>query len=98
MLFEPHEGNHQLVQHQELKRLFDVNGLVLQRVLYTAFYVEDLLYVPLAALLWPWQWLRLRRLRNSTNQAQRQELFGFKSLLHRHYVFVGEKLGSASKA
>jgi hypothetical protein len=91
MLFEPHEGNYQLVQHQELKRLFDVNGLVLKRVIYTAFYVKDLLYAPLAALLWPWQWPRLR---NSTTQQQRQELFGFKSLLHRHYVFIGEKPGA----
>ncbi|WP_070741609.1 hypothetical protein [Hymenobacter coccineus] len=91
LLFEPDEGNHQLVQHQELKRLFDVHGVELKRVLYTAFYLEDLLYVPLAALLWPWQWLRLRRLRSSTPHAHRAELFGFRSLLHRHYVFVGEK-------
>jgi hypothetical protein len=95
LLFEPHEGNFQLVQHQELKRLFDVNGIALQRVVYTAFYTEDLLYLPLALLLWPWQWWQLRRARSSTSQALRQQLFGFKSLLYRHYFFVGEKLAVA---
>ena len=96
LLFEPHEGNFQLVQHQELKRLFDVHGIALKRVVYTAFYTEDLLYLPLALLLWPWQWWQLRRARSSTSQALRQQLFGFKSLLYRHYFFVGEKLGAAA--
>lgn len=36
LLFEPDEGNFQLVQPQELKRLFDVNGLRLRRVFCTA--------------------------------------------------------------
>ncbi|RZK47087.1 MAG: methyltransferase domain-containing protein, partial [Hymenobacter sp.] len=61
LLFEPDEGNFQLVQHQELKRLFDVSGVQLKRVEYTAFYTEDLLYLPLALLLWPWQWWQLRQ-------------------------------------
>jgi hypothetical protein len=55
LLFEPNEGNFQLVQHQELKRLFDVNGIRLTHVVYTAHYTEDLLYLPLALVLWPWQ-------------------------------------------
>jgi hypothetical protein len=53
LLFEPNGGNFQLVQHQELKRLFDINGIRLKQVCYTAFYIEDLLYLPLALLLWP---------------------------------------------
>jgi SAM-dependent methyltransferase len=93
LLFEPDEGNFQLVQHQELKRLFDVNGVALTRVVYTSFYTEDLLYLPLALLLWPWQWWQLRRARSSTGHALRQQLFSFKSLLYRHYFFVGEKQG-----
>lgn len=97
LLFEPDEGNFQLVQHQELKRLFDVNGIRLLHVEYTARYTEDLLYLPLALLLWPWQWWLLRRTRSSTGWALRRQLFGFKSLLHRHYFFVGEKMmGSAA--
>lgn len=91
LLFEPDEGNFQLVQHQELKRLFDVNGVALTRVVYTSFYTEDLLYLPLALLLWPWQWWQVRRARSSTRHALRQQLFSFKSLLCRHYFFVGEK-------
>jgi SAM-dependent methyltransferase len=93
LLFEPDEGNFQLVQHQELKRLFDVNSIALTRVVYTSFYTEDLLYLPLALLLWPWQWWQLRRTRSSTGHALRRQLFGFKSLLYRHYFFVGEKQG-----
>jgi 2-polyprenyl-3-methyl-5-hydroxy-6-metoxy-1,4-benzoquinol methylase len=95
LLFEPTEGNFQLVQHQELKRLFDVNGIALTRVVYTSLYTEDLLYLPLALLLWPWHWWQLRRARSSTGHALRQQLFGFKSLLYRHYFFVGEKQGAA---
>ena len=92
LLFEPDEGNFQLVQHQELKRLFDVNGIKLMHVCYTAFYLEDLLYLPLALLLWPWHWWQLRRARSRVSWALRQQLFGFKSLLCRHYFFVGEKV------
>jgi SAM-dependent methyltransferase len=91
LLFEPDEGNFQLVQHQELKRLFDISGIELTRVVYTSFYTEDLLYLPLALLLWPWHWWLLRRARSSTGHTLRQQLFGFKSLLYRHYFFVGEK-------
>lgn len=95
LLFEPDEGNFQLVQHQELKRLFDVNGVQLTQVHYTSLYLEDLLYLPLALLLWPWQRWQLRRLRNSTSWPLRQQLFGFKSLLYRHYFFVGEKVATS---
>ncbi|MBJ6145597.1 methyltransferase domain-containing protein [Hymenobacter sp. BT559] len=98
LLFEPDEGNFQLVQHQELKRLFDINGIRLTHVVYTARYNEDLLYLPLALLLWPWQWWQLRRTRSSTDWELRQQLFGFKSLLHRHYFFVGEKLAGGTAA
>jgi hypothetical protein len=45
--FEPNEGNFQLVQHQELKRLFDTEGIALRRVVYTSLYTEHL-YLPLA--------------------------------------------------
>lgn len=93
LLFEPDEGNFQLVQHQELKRLFDINSVRLTQVCYTSFYIEDLFYLPLALLLWPWHWWQLRRLRHSTPQGLRRQLLGFKSLLYRHYFFVGEKAG-----
>jgi 2-polyprenyl-3-methyl-5-hydroxy-6-metoxy-1,4-benzoquinol methylase len=98
LLFEPDEGNFQLVQHQELKRLFDINGIQLTHVVYTSRYTEDLLYLPLALLLWPWQWWQLRRTRSSTGWELRRQLFGFKSLLCRHYFFVGEKLGDSVAA
>ncbi len=92
-LYEPGEGNVQQVSQQELKRLFDRHGLRLKKVGYTSFYTEDWLFAPLAALLWPLQWLRLRRLRSTTSWEMRKQLFGFRSLLYRHYYFVGEKIG-----
>lgn len=92
LLFEPHESLSNLVQHQELKRLMEIQGFRIRTVLYTALYVEDLLFLPLALLLYPGQWLYLRGLKNSTDQQLRRRLFGFKSLLYRHYVLVGEKL------
>lgn len=90
-LYEPGDGIVQLVSQQELKRLFDRHGIRLKKVGYTSFYTEDWLFAPLALLLWPLQWLRLRRLQSATNWKMRQQLFGFRSLLYRHYFFVGEK-------
>lgn len=58
---------------------------------YTSFYTEDWLFAPLAVLLWPLHWLRLRRLRSTTDWEMRRQLFGFRFLLFRHYFFVGEK-------
>lgn len=93
LLFEPDEGISQLVQHQELRRLLEINGLRVREVSYTSFYVEDLLFVPLALLLYPLQWLYVRGLKNSASQGLRHQIFGFKSLLYRHYIMVGEKIG-----
>ncbi len=92
LLFETDEGISQLVQQQELKRLFELHGVALREVIYTSFYGEDLLFLPLALLLYPLQWLYLRRLKSSTPWALRRQLFGFRSLLARHYIFVGEKV------
>ncbi|GAA4353535.1 hypothetical protein GCM10023185_14260 [Hymenobacter saemangeumensis] len=91
LLFEADEKITQLVQHQELKRLLEIHGLEVKEVFYTSFYTEDLLYLPLALLIYPFQWLSTRRLKNSTPQALRQQLFGFKSLLCRHYVMIAHK-------
>ncbi|MEJ7660974.1 MAG: hypothetical protein WKG07_15835 [Hymenobacter sp.] len=76
-------------QHQGAGRA-SMHGLV-PAALWFAFYVEDLLYLPLAVLLWPWQWLQLRRLCEQHRPRPPRGAFGFRSLLHRHYVFVGEK-------
>ena len=91
LLFETTESISQLVQPQELHRLLEAHGLPVREVFYTSFYLEDLLFFPLALLLYPLQWLYVRRLKHPLSQARRRQLFGFRSLLCRHYVLVGEK-------
>ncbi|WP_426060125.1 class I SAM-dependent methyltransferase [Hymenobacter sp. B1770] len=91
LLFNHDEAITQFVQQQELKRLLERNGVELQEVVYTSFYAEDLLFLPFALLVFPFQWFYLRRLRNHTGHALRQQLFGFRSLLGRHYILVGRK-------
>ena len=91
LLFEPDEAISQLVQHQELRRLLEVHGFRIREVFYTSFYTEDLLFLPLALLVYPFQWLYVRGLKNSASQRLRHQLFGWRSLLYRHYVMVGEK-------
>ncbi|MFD1470714.1 class I SAM-dependent methyltransferase [Hymenobacter caeli] len=91
LLFDTDENMPQLVQQQELKRLFEVNDVELQEVIYTALYPKDWLFMPLALLLYPVQWLYLRRLPHGTSQKLRHQMFGLSSLLKRHYIFIGRK-------
>ena len=80
-----------LGETEELRRLLEVHGFRIREVFYTSFYIEDLLFLPLALLVYPFQWLYVRWLRNSASQQLRHQLFGWRSLLYRHYVMVGEK-------
>ena len=101
LLFDTDEALSQFVQQQELKRLMESQGVALEQVIYTSFYGEDLLFLPFALLIYPFQWLYLRRVRHSTSQALRLKMFGFRSLLARHYIFIGRKqpdLAGASAA
>ena len=91
LLFDADEALSQFVQQQELKRLMEVHGIALEEVLYTSFYGEDLLFLPFALLVYPFQWLYLQRLRHRTSPSLRLKMFGFRSLLARHYIFVGRK-------
>lgn len=92
LLFEPGDGLTQLVQHQALWLLLHEHGVQVREVRYTAWYTEDLLFLPLALLLYPFQWWYVRRLKSSVSRRQRFQLFGFKSLLYRHYILIGEKV------
>lgn len=92
LLFEPGDGMTHLVQHQALWLLLHEHGVRVREVRYTSWYTEDLLFVPLALLLYPLQWWYVRRLKSTVSRQQRQQLFGFKSLLYRHYILVGEKV------
>jgi 2-polyprenyl-3-methyl-5-hydroxy-6-metoxy-1,4-benzoquinol methylase len=91
LLFETTESISQLVQLQELHRLLEAHGLQVREVFYTSLYPEDFLFLPLGLLLYPMQWLYLRRLKHPLPQTRRRQMFGFRSLLYRHYVLVGEK-------
>lgn len=92
LLFEPGDGLTQLVQHQALWLLLHEHGVRVREVRYTSWYAEDLLFLPFALLLYPFQWWYLWRLKSTVSRRHRFQLFGFKSLLYRHYILVGEKI------
>jgi SAM-dependent methyltransferase len=91
LFYEPDEGLTQYVPLQELHRLLGRHAVEIEQVVYTSFYAEDLLFLPAALLLYPLQLAYLLATRSSVAPALRRRLFGFRALLHRHYVLVARR-------
>ena len=91
LLMEAHARTFRHVPVQELAKIFSEQQLTLERVEYVAFFAEDLLFLPLALILYPLQWLYVRALASPVSRATRAQLFPWRSLLHRHYLIVGTK-------
>lgn len=91
ILYKTHEGNWNAVLPQALFMFFERSGFKNIQIQYTSFYVEDLLFLPLAILLFPLMILRLALARTHLPFQQRMALFPFWSLMGRHYVMSGIK-------
>lgn len=91
LFFEKTDGLTQLVPQQEIYRLLDKNNISVKSVIYTSFYTEDLLFLPFFLLILPFQYFYLMKIKSEIPKKIRWQMFGWKSLLFRHYFFVGEK-------
>ncbi len=91
LLLEAHQPTYKHIPLQELVKIFAEQKLTLERVEYTSVLREDLLFLPLALLLYPLQWLYLRRLDSPVSPAIRARLFPLRALLCRHYIVVARK-------
>jgi 2-polyprenyl-3-methyl-5-hydroxy-6-metoxy-1,4-benzoquinol methylase len=91
LLMEAHSHTYKYIPPQELLKMFFEQHLTLERVEYVSLYYEDLLFLPLAIVLYPLQWLYLFTLTSSVLRSIRTQLFPFRALLCRHYIIVGKK-------
>ncbi|MBD2769266.1 methyltransferase domain-containing protein [Hymenobacter sp. BT664] len=91
LLPETDEAISQQVSLQEVCRQMNRNGVEITKVIYTSFYAEDWLFAPLAIILYPFQWLSLRRTKSSIPGSLRRQMFPFSALLGRHYLVIGRK-------
>ena len=91
LLMEAHARTYRYVPVQELLKIFLEQELTLERVDYVSFRDEDLLFLPLALILYPLQWLYLLTLDSPVDRTMRAQLFPLRALLCRHYIIVGKK-------
>lgn len=91
LLPETNEAISQQIPLQEVCRQMNRNGVAITKITYTSFYAEDWLFAPLAIILYPFQWLSLRRTKSSIPWSLRRQMFPFGALLGRHYLVIGQK-------
>lgn len=91
LLMRPSEGNWNLLPIQSLWKLLRTNGFKIRKVEYTATFKEDWLFLPLALLIYPIWWLSFAFKKGEMDGATRRQLFPFKALLARHYIFYTQR-------
>ncbi len=91
-VFEDHETLTQLVLIQELVRLLRVNGIEITNVKYTSFYPKDLIYVPFALLVFPFQLAYLATRKTSLPKRLIYAKYAFRQMFCRHYIVYGKKV------
>jgi SAM-dependent methyltransferase len=91
-VFEDADAMTQIIPIQELIRLMRTQGIEIEQIEYTSFYQKDLLFLPLALLVYPLQKLYLGRLRTKLPAHLVQQLYPFKHLFGKHYIITGRKI------
>lgn len=90
-IFEDREELIQNVSIQELCRLLRTNGLTIKQIKFTSFYRKDLIYLPIAILVYPVQWLYLKRQKTQLPKGIIREMFPFRHLFCKHYIIITQK-------
>lgn len=72
-------------------RILQDAGFAIQEIRYVPLRWKEWLWLPLALLIYPFQYLHLRRADHPMPMALRQAMYPFQSLLSRHYVIICEK-------
>lgn len=86
----PDRPRWKVIPLQNLLRILHDAGFAVRAIQYVPIRAKDWLLLPLAAALWPGQWLHTRFARGRMPQAERRTLFPFSALLSRHYLVVCE--------
>jgi 2-polyprenyl-3-methyl-5-hydroxy-6-metoxy-1,4-benzoquinol methylase len=88
LLVGPDDPTWKLVPIQNLVRILHEAGFAVVTIRYLSVKPKDWVWTPVAALLWPLQWIYLRSRRSSLPVTMRRAMFPFRSLLMRHYVVL----------
>lgn len=91
IIYENDEGLKQNLSIQYLVRILRLNNIEIQKVTYTSFYAKDLIYLPLALLCAPFQYLYLKRVNTELPKSLVKQMFSFKQYLYKHYILYGVK-------
>ena len=91
LLFDKNEGNWNLVLPQALFMFLERNGFRKISVKYTATYNEDLIFVPLALIVYPLFLISLLLRKSPISVKDRMQLFPFGMFYNRHYVITAQK-------
>ena len=90
-VYEDSEGLTQNIPIQELCRLLRTNGLTIEKIVYTSFYLKDIIYAPLAILVYSIQWLYIRTYKTNLPPHLKWQMFSFKHYFCKHYIIVARK-------
>ncbi len=90
-VYEDDELVTEIIPIPELIRQLRKNGITIEGVQYTSLYPRDLLFLPLALLVYPLQLLYLARLNTGVPAKLKWQMYPFKHLFCKHYVIYGTK-------
>lgn len=91
LVFEDNEAMTQNLPIQELVRLMRNNGIEVQKIQYTSFYLKDLKYLPFVLLFAPIQMLYLGLVKTTLPKSLIRQMFNPKQFLYKHYIIYGVK-------
>lgn len=90
-VYDDSEEVTQNVPIQELIRLLRTHGITIESIKYESFYAKDLLYLPFALLVYPFQLLYLLRLHTSLPKELKWQMYPFRHFFGKHYIITGVK-------
>jgi 2-polyprenyl-3-methyl-5-hydroxy-6-metoxy-1,4-benzoquinol methylase len=90
-IYSDNEGLTQNIPIQEICRLLRLNGLTIEQIKYTSLYKKDLIFLPIAILIYPVQQFFLRRFKTSASQFLLSQMYPFKHYFCRHYIIIAKK-------
>lgn len=91
-VFENDDTLTQIVPIQELCRILKMHHIQIEQIEYTSFYLKDLMYLPAAILIYPFQLLYLLKLKSAAPKSLKMMMYPFRSLFCKHYVVTGKKI------
>ena len=92
VLYEDAEELTENVSIQEVCRLLRTNGLEIEGIKYTSAYRKDIIYLPIAILIYPIQWIYLRRYKTKLPDHLKWQMYPFKYCFCKHYIITARKM------